>query len=129
VKRFLNDVRIDLWLGGHIHSGPRQKTATVTKGATTFINVASVSHTYGTEVCNSVFLDIEKDSRQVTARCRDHDNERFMDDHEVMVGLAYPAELGKDGPVFEPFELEVPEFYRSIHDEQVDDFGRYRDAG
>ncbi len=129
VKRFRDDVRIDFWLGGHIHSGPRQKTATVTKGATTFMNVASVSHTYDTEVCNSVFLDVEDGSQQVTARCRDHDHRNFMDDHEVKVGLTYPARLGGDGPVFEPFELDVAEFYRNIHDEQVDDFEGYRDAG
>ncbi|MFC1671564.1 metallophosphoesterase family protein [Planctomycetota bacterium] len=129
VHQFLNDVRIDLWLGGHIHSGPRTREATVTRGSTTFINVASVSHTYGTEVCNSFVLDIEHESWQIGARCRDHDHQSFVDDQELRVGLTHMIRLDESEPVFTLYDLDVPDFYRDIHEEQVEDFEAFRHAG
>jgi hypothetical protein len=126
VERFLKDFHVDLWLGGHIHSGRRSKAASAVRNGTVFINVASVSHTYGTEICNSFVLEIEEGAAALQALCRDHDHRTWIEDQHVEVPLSRKALLSDDGPVFESYEFDVPTFYRGIHDEEVTDFAQYR---
>jgi len=122
VAGFLRDVRVDLWLGGHIHSGRRTPACSAAVNGTIFINAASASHTYNTEACNSFVLDLAAGKRDAVARCRDHDRRRFLDDQEVAVRFAHPCEFSASGPTLAAFDLDVPPRYSQIEEEQVTHF-------
>ncbi|MCK5850056.1 MAG: metallophosphoesterase [Kiritimatiellae bacterium] len=119
VEQFLKDVHIDLWLGAHIHSGRRNPDSSIYKNNVMFINVASVSHTYGTEACNSFFLDMKDGEKTLDALCREHDTATFLEDQNVEVELSYPIELAEHIPVFTEFDLDIPDRYREIQVENV----------
>lgn len=119
VERLINTVPIDAWLGGHIHSGKRTPAAAVRKNSITYINVASVSHTYHTEICNSFLLEFTEGERTVRALCRDHDHGAFIPEQSLEIPLRFPAVLDRSTKSFEAFPLEVPERYRTIEPEQV----------
>ena len=51
VEQVVKDLRVDLWICGHIHSSKRTKDYIVHKGNTTFLNAASINPVYGTGMC------------------------------------------------------------------------------
>ena len=122
VERFLGEVHVDLWLGGHIHSGGRTAAWSAVRNGTTFINAASASHTYNTGMCNTFVLELAAGSAEGVARCRDHDGQRWLDDFQVPLRFAYPFEPAEPGPVFMPADLVIPPHYSRIDDEQVAGF-------
>ncbi len=122
VERFCRDVHVDLWLGGHVHSQPRTPDCSVVRNGTTFINAASASHTYNTEACNSIVLELRAGSRQAGGLCRDHDRARFLPEHEIAIRFAHPCEFSPAGPVMTPVELDVSPHYSRIDEEQVVQF-------
>ena len=95
VAELLKRVRVDLWLCGHAHSRPRTPECATTRGRTTFVNVASVSHAYATHMANSCLLEIVNGSREALIRCRDHDRRRYLAGHDVRVTFPHPWKLGQ----------------------------------
>jgi len=78
IRQLLKDYRIDLWLCAHEH-GPKRDHRQIKKiGRTMFINVASLSHAYGTQACNSFMLEMTAGKKTVEARCRHHDIEKYV---------------------------------------------------
>jgi 3',5'-cyclic AMP phosphodiesterase CpdA len=90
VERLLDDLRVDLWLCGHIHSGARKPEAVARRGRTTAINVASISHAYKTGASRSYVLEFREGSRTVEARCRHHDEGRFDPAFSTTVEFPHP---------------------------------------
>lgn len=122
VSRFLADVQPDLWVGGHIHMTGRTPAWTAVRDGLTFINVASASHTYTKDMASSFVLEMTEGSRDVVARCRDHDRHRYLDEHEVRLQFRHPCRFAPPGPTFTPFTLNVPSWYSKIEEEQVTGF-------
>lgn len=120
VERFLKDVRVDVWLGGHIHMKPRTPAASCVKGGTTFINCASVSHVYGTKACNSFVLTFTEGSHTLLAQCRHHDAACFVDEQSLAIKLPKPYEPGE--PAFAPEPLRIPEKYGLMEADEVESF-------
>jgi predicted MPP superfamily phosphohydrolase len=93
VTKLRRERRIDAWLGGHEHGPPRDGTMAKRCGRTTFINVASLSHVYGTEACHSFVLEMSAGSRTIKARCRDHEQQRFINKFSITIPLPYPLKF------------------------------------
>jgi hypothetical protein len=104
-KEFVGDLlanhRVDLWLCGHIHGGGRTDRHAVSRGRTQFLNVASMSHAYGSGASHSFTFDIRAGGRTLVARCRHHDSESWLDRHELHVRLPLPWQPG-ERPTIEP---------------------------
>ena len=82
--------RIDAWLGAHEHGLPRTPDMVKRRGRTTFFNVASFSHSYGTQACNSYLFEMRAGKREIVARCRDHDQARFVPELGTRIPLPFP---------------------------------------
>jgi 3',5'-cyclic AMP phosphodiesterase CpdA len=100
VAAFLDDHHVDLWLCGHIHAGRRNIKYIFHRAGTTFINVSSICHAYGTGASTSYVLEMEKGGVTALARCRWHEQAEYLDDQEAMVEFrnawrfsAHPAAL------------------------------------
>ncbi len=93
--------RIDLWLGAHEHGPPRTPDQFLRCGRTVFVNVASLSHIYGTRACNSFWLEMREGRREIVCRCRDHDRERFIPRLGGRVPLPFPIQLSAAPEVME----------------------------
>jgi hypothetical protein len=93
VSDLLAEYRVDLWLGGHWHARPPKAGDAVHKNGTTFINVASVSHIYGTQGATGFLLEAEDGGHTMRARCRIHDERRFHPDLDVTVPFPRPFDL------------------------------------
>ena len=104
VARLVEEHRVDLWLCGHIHSGPRTPGYVVTRGRTTFVNIASAGHAYGTGRTVSYSFTAADGSRTLTGRCRDHEARQFLADNDVRVELPHPWKLG-DRPILLPADM------------------------
>lgn len=98
VEHLLDDVRVDLWLSGHIHASARDANCLVHKGRTTFINVASLTHNYNTGVSGSFVLTFQSGSKTVQARFRNHDTGAFVDAFSTTVEFPFPWQFS-DPPV------------------------------
>ncbi len=122
VWRFIREVRIDLWLGGHAHMTPRHDSWSAVREGVTFINCASVSHAYNTEASHSFVLEVTPGASKLVARCRLHDEQPFDNRFEVTVPLSHPAEPAGGPPVLTPADLSIPEHYREIDEEVVESF-------
>jgi len=85
--------RVDAWLGAHEHGGRRTRDQVARKGRTTFINVASFTHAYHTEACNSYLFEMRAGEREIRARCRDHDRGKFIGPFAARIPLPYPLEF------------------------------------
>ena len=83
----LSESTVDLWLCGHAHFKPYSQEAIVRKSGTTFINVASLSHAYGTKESQSFILEFKNNEKKIKARRRVHDNKSFSDKLEVEIPL------------------------------------------
>ncbi len=119
VDRFLQDVPVCLWLGGHIHFSPRTPAWAACRNGTTFINVASPSHGYNKDACHTFVLELADGSRRSVARCRNHDRGFFDGRQAVEIRWRRPVRLSPSGPRFEPVKLDVPDRYAHIDEEQV----------
>jgi hypothetical protein len=93
----LEEVRVDLWLCGHFHSGPRDAGYVARKGRTVFINVASICHAYGTGACRSFLLRMRQGSRMMEALCRRHDGGGYDSRFGVWITFPFPWRFGS-GP-------------------------------
>ena len=85
VAQILRTVRVDLWLCGHIHAGRRHAGYLARRGRTTFINVASAGHAYGTGACNGYILEMSEKSNAMLARCRDHERGVYVKDQQTRI--------------------------------------------
>ncbi len=90
VARVLQQVRVDVWLCGHIHGGRRHAGYVAQRGQTTYINVASAGRAYGTGACNGCLFEMAEGSTRMFARCRDHERGAYLDDQEVSIDLPHP---------------------------------------
>ena len=103
VADLLSQVRVDLWLCGHVHTRPRTPECAATRDRTTFVNVASINHAYATKQANSCILEIVSGSREALVRARDHDHQQYLAGQDVKVTFAYafrpgtPSEALPDG--------------------------------
>jgi len=89
VQRIIDRARIDLWLCGHIHGGRRNRRYIVRRGRTTFINVASVNHAYGTGAAHGCVLEMAGGAKTLLARCRHHDRARYLPDQQATVPMPH----------------------------------------
>jgi len=94
----LASVRVDLWLSGHLHSTKRTPTHVFRRNGTTFVNVATTGHAYGTQMSVSYLLELTEGSRTFVARCRRHDDGVYLPDYEVKQDFPHPVALSPDGP-------------------------------
>lgn len=122
VWKFLDEVRVDLWLGGHAHMTPRSRSWHAVRRGVPFINCASVSHAYNTEASHSFVLELAEGSSHLVARCRLHDQQRFQEQFEVHVALPHAAELSAGDPQLTAVELEIPDYLAAIDEEIVESF-------
>ena len=97
IDRILNMYRVDLWLSAHAHSGFNHKSAQedmfVTKGPTTFVQVASVCECYDTGRTESRLVSLVEGSQEVLIRSRDHDTQTFDESLDTVVSLFYPVAM------------------------------------
>ena len=105
VQRIIDRVRIDLWLCGHIHGGRRNRRYVVRRGRTTFINVASINHAYGTRAATGYVLEMTEGEKTMLARCRDHDRARYLPDQQARVGFPHPWKF-TEKPKVVPAEVQ-----------------------
>jgi hypothetical protein len=82
--------KIDLWLSGHEHHSRYSKEHICRKDDTTYINVASMSHAYNTHSSQSCLLEFVPGAKEIIARRREHDGNRFLPDFEVKIPLRHP---------------------------------------
>jgi hypothetical protein len=87
--------RVDGWLCGHEHGPPRDGRQAVRVGRTTFINVASISKAYHTKASVSFVLEMREGERVIHARCRNHDERRFVADFSIDIPIPFPLRLGE----------------------------------
>ena len=83
--------RIDLWLHGHEHHTPYKKEHISRVGDTTYINVASMSHAYGTGSSESYVLEFKPGTTEIIARRRNHDTRDFKPEFETRIPLRHPV--------------------------------------
>ena len=98
IDRILNTYRVDLWFSGHAHCCPGfdhktgHKDMFVTRGPTTFVQVASVSK-LGTNKTQSRLVSLVEGSQEVLIRSRDHDAQAFDESLDVVVSLFHPVAM------------------------------------
>jgi DNA repair exonuclease SbcCD nuclease subunit len=90
VARVLQQARVDLWLCGHIHGGRRNAGYIARRGSTAFINVAALGRAYGTGACTSFVLEMDEGATAMRARCRDHEQARYLEDLSAEVDFPRP---------------------------------------
>ncbi|MBA4389223.1 MAG: hypothetical protein C0404_14715 [Verrucomicrobia bacterium] len=90
VERMLDEVRVDLWLCSHAHSGPRDPNWCVRRGRTTILNVASICHAYGTQASRSFLFELENGSNILKARNRHHEKSCFAPEFSLDLQLPFP---------------------------------------
>lgn len=94
IAALLDELRVDLWMCGHEHHRPYSKEEIARKGDTTFINIASMSHAYGSKASQSFVLEFTEGEKKIIARRRVHDEQAFDKDYEVEVPLERAVRLG-----------------------------------
>ncbi len=103
VSSLRRSYRIDAWLGGHEHGPKRSKDQVKRKGRTTFFNVASFSHAYHTEACNSFVFEMSIGGKEIRALCRDHDVGAYVEEFETRVPLPYPLKFDPQPRIVEVY--------------------------
>jgi len=87
--------KIDLWLCGHEHHTPYTPKHIFRRDQTTYINVASMNHAYGTKSSQSSVMELDPGGRELVIRRRDHDKRMFLPEYEVRVPLRVGIELSR----------------------------------
>ncbi len=96
LQKILENHSVDLWMCGHEHHHhPYTREKIVRENGTTFVNVASINHAYGTTQSGSVVLDFKNGAREIRLRRRDHDHRRYLDAFETSVPLRVACRLPK----------------------------------
>ncbi len=95
VNNLFSDLPIDLSLCGHEHHKPYSSKSMTRLDGTTYINVASVSHAYGTGTSASMILDFEEGSNEILVRRRDHDKTAFQEEFRLKVPLSKRIRLSR----------------------------------
>ena len=85
---------IALWMSGHEHHTPYSDKHIARVKDTTYINVASMHHAYKTGSSQSYLLEFQSGAKQIIARRREHDTQKFMPQFEVTIPLRHAIELG-----------------------------------
>jgi len=93
IAEVLDELRVDLWLCGHEHHKPYSQEEIARKDGTTFINIASMSHAYGTKESQSYLLEFVQGEKKIVARRRVHDKQAFDKDYEIEVPLTHAVQL------------------------------------
>jgi 3',5'-cyclic AMP phosphodiesterase CpdA len=93
IQDIISKSKIDLWLCGHEHHSPYSPQHSVRLDRTTYINVASINHAYGTGSSQSSVIELIPGARELIIRRRDHDKQQFLPEHEVRVPLRSPIAL------------------------------------
>lgn len=88
VTELFSDFPIDLSLCGHEHHRPYSKGSMARLDGTSYINVASVSHAYGTGTSASTILELEDGSDEIVVRRRHHDRAEFLGEFRTNVPLS-----------------------------------------
>lgn len=86
---------VDLWLCGHEHHTSYSKEKIARVGDTTVINVASMSHAYGTSASGSFILEFQSGANRMLARRRTHDTQCFPDEFCVEIPVRNSISLGQ----------------------------------
>jgi len=86
---------VDLWLCGHEHHGPYVAGNRARKDNTTFINVASMSHAYGTKESQSFILEFKQDEKKILARRRRHDDQSYTPEFDMEIPLRGEIAFGQ----------------------------------
>ena len=95
IRDILKECRVDLWMCGHEHHSPYTREKIARCGHTTFVNVASMSHSYGTKGSGSTILEFSNGSRELRVRRRDHDQGVFRKEFETVVPLRTECRVGE----------------------------------
>lgn len=95
IAELLEAHRVDLWMCGHEHHRPYSHEEITRKDGTTFINVASMSHAYGSKQSQSFLLEFAEGARKIVARRRVHDTQSFAEDYQTEIPLDRAIQLGK----------------------------------
>ena len=90
VEKVVADLRVDLWLCGHIHGTSYGAGNSVRRGRTTFINIASITPSYGRHESGSFVLEFREGARAVTARRRNHSTGTTDKAFDTVVEFPYP---------------------------------------
>ncbi|MBU0676952.1 MAG: metallophosphoesterase [Verrucomicrobia bacterium] len=98
LEDILNTCNVDVWLCGHEHHSPYTREKIAYRGGTTFINVASLNHAYGTRGSGSSILEFAEGSRKLRVRRRDHDQRFFRPEFDVIVPLRTEYLPGQTDP-------------------------------
>jgi calcineurin-like phosphoesterase family protein len=93
IQDIITKSKIDLWLCGHEHHTPYTPKHIVRRDQTTYINVASMNHAYGTKSSQSAVMELVPGRRELVIRRRDHDKREFLPEFEVKVPLRGGIEL------------------------------------
>ncbi len=94
ISEIIKTSNIALWMSGHEHHTPYSDKHIARVENTTYINVASMSHAYKTGSSQSNLLEFKPGSKEIIARRRTHDTQKFMPEFEVKIPLPHAIELG-----------------------------------
>jgi predicted MPP superfamily phosphohydrolase len=94
IAEIIEKSNIALWMSGHEHHAPYTPKHIARVGETTYINVASMSHAYGTGGSQSCLMAFVPGSNNIIVRRRTHDTKEFVPEYEVKVPLRHPIRLG-----------------------------------
>ncbi len=96
MKDLLTRLPIPLSLCGHEHHHPASAGNISRQYGTTVVNVASMTHSYGTASSESVVIELEEGSREALVRRRCHDKAGFRRSFELRVPLGKRVRLASD---------------------------------
>ena len=99
IHSILKECPVDLWMCGHEHHRPYTREKIARCGNTTFVNVASMSHSYGTKGSGSAILEFVNGSRKLRVRRRDHDQGGFRKEFETVVPLRTECQVGESATI------------------------------
>ncbi len=91
VADILDSVQVDVWLAGHQHWYPWSLQDVFSTGRTAFINIASMTHAYGTGESQSFVLEFEQGSKILNAKRRVHDTASH--DNTISIPLRIAADF------------------------------------
>ncbi|MFH1024690.1 MAG: metallophosphoesterase [Planctomycetota bacterium] len=102
VEKFRKAHPIGAWIGGHEHGPPRDGTLVAMRDDVVFVNVAGLSHVYGTRASIGFIPEMRDGDRAIRVRCREHDAMRDREEFGFVIPLRFPLKLG-ESPRLVPF--------------------------
>ena len=95
ITELLTEYPITLYLCGHEHHQPYSGENILIRDGTTYINVASVNHAYGTGASGSLILEFEEGAHHIIARRRNHDAQSFEKARRISIPTAKSIALDR----------------------------------